>query len=115
MKNLNTCRINVMISNMDEAISFYSETLELDLKNRYGDHYAEIQAADLMIGLHPNSAKTTYGNNMSIGFGVLNFDETIEKLKSKDIQLKIEDDGWIRLAHFTDTDNNQLYLAEIKH
>ena len=27
---------------------------------------------------------------------------------------KMEQDGWIRLAHFTDVDGNQLFLAENK-
>lgn len=114
MENLKSCRINVMVSNMDEAVRFYSETLMLKLVNRYGDHYAEIQAPDLLIGLHPNSGKTIYGNNMSIGLGVFNFDATIETLKAKNIRFKEEDDGYIRLAYFSDTDGNQLFLAENK-
>ncbi|MEQ8623552.1 MAG: hypothetical protein RJQ00_13350 [Vicingaceae bacterium] len=114
MKNLKTCRVNVMISNMDEAIEFYQGKLGLELKNRYGDHYAEIQAPDLLIGLHPISEKTLQGNNISIGFGVIEFDSTIKELESKGIKIKLEQDGYIRLAHFTDLDNNQLFLAERK-
>jgi catechol 2,3-dioxygenase-like lactoylglutathione lyase family enzyme len=114
MKNLKTCRVNVMISNMDKAIEFYHGKLGLELINRYGDHYAEIQAPDLLIGLHPISEKIIQGNNLSIGFGVVEFDSTIKELESKGIETKLEQDGWIRLAHFTDWDNNQLFLAEIR-
>lgn len=114
MKNLKTCRVNIMISNMDKAIEFYQDKLGLELINRYGDHYAEIQAPDLLIGLHPTSEKIVQGNNLSIGFGVVEFDSTIKELESKGIEFNIEQDGWIRLAHFTDLDNNQLFLAERK-
>ncbi|MEZ5083064.1 MAG: VOC family protein [Bacteroidales bacterium] len=114
MKNLKTSRINVMVSNMDHAIEFYQEKLGLKLINRYGDHYAEIQAPDLLIGLHPTSEKVIIGNNLSIGFGVVEFDDVIEDLKSKGIEFSIAQDGWIRLAHFTDPDSNQLFLAERK-
>lgn len=114
MKNLVTCRINIMVSSINEAIEFYIDKLDLELVNRFGDHYAEIQAPDLLIGLHPRSSKTVYGNNLSIGLGVINFDSTVEEMKSKGIELTIEQDGWIRLAYFKDPDNNQLFLAERK-
>ena len=103
-----------MISNMDRAIEFYQEKLGLELIARYGDHYAEIQAPDLLIGLHPASENTVWGNNLSIGLGVLKFDSTIKELESKGIEFRLELDGWIRLAYFTDLDNNQLFLAERK-
>jgi catechol 2,3-dioxygenase-like lactoylglutathione lyase family enzyme len=114
MKNLKECRINVMVSNMEAAVSFYIETLELELINRYGNQYAEVKAPGLMIGLHPISKKVVKGNNLSIGFGVVNFDKTIEHLNAKGIDFKIEQDGYIRLAYFTDLDGNALFLAERK-
>ena len=101
-----------MISNMDDAIAFYQGKLGLELLNRFGDNYAEIKAPNLLIGLHPKSDNVKIGNNISIGLGVVEFDETIEDLKSKGIEFSIEQDGWIRLAYFTDLDGNQLFLAE---
>ncbi len=56
---------------MNKAIEFYQDKLGLQLVNRYGDHYAEIQAPDLLIGLHPTTEKVVQGNNLSIGFGML--------------------------------------------
>ena len=114
MENLKKCRVNVMVSNMEESVKFYSETLGLELLNRYGDHYAEIQAPGLMIGLHPSSDKIKFGNNLSIGFGVGEFDATLANLVSKGIEFRMEDEGWVRLAYFTDPDQNQLYIAENK-
>ena len=114
MDTLKNCRINAMVSNMDAAVDFYMGKLGLELVNRYDDHYAEIQAPGLMIGLHPTTEKITTGNNLSIGFGVVDFDLTVENLKTKGIEFSINQDDWIRLAHFTDPDNNQLFLAENK-
>lgn len=103
-----------MVADMDKSIEFYTNKLGLTLLNHYGNYYAEIQAPDLLIGLHPKSEKTVVGNNMSIGFGVKEFDLLIEQLKSKGIAIEIENDGYIRLAHFSDLDNNSLFLAENK-
>jgi catechol 2,3-dioxygenase-like lactoylglutathione lyase family enzyme len=114
MTKINSARVNVMVADMDKSVDFYTNTLGLKLLNQYGSHYAEIQAPDLLIGLHPKSDKTVVGNNISIGFGVKEFDLLIEQLKSKGIDLKIEVDGWIRLAYFVDLDNNSLFFAENK-
>ena len=100
-----------MVNNMDKAIEFYQGKLGLELLERYGDHYAEVQAPDLLIGLHPASEKTVFGTNMSIGLGVVDFDRTVDQLESKGLQLKITEDN-IRLAYFNDPDGNSLFLAE---
>ena len=114
MKGLISCTVTVMVSNLDKAIKFYVETLGLELKNRYGENYAEIQCPGLTIGLHPVEDEVNWGNNLSIGFGVNNFDDLTKSLMNKDVKLEIKQDGWIRLAHFKDLDNNHLYLAELK-
>src|SRR5580693_4764854 len=48
----------VFISNMDRAVRFYTEVLGLKLTNRFGDHWATVEAGKgLTIGLHPASPK----------------------------------------------------------
>jgi catechol 2,3-dioxygenase-like lactoylglutathione lyase family enzyme len=48
----------VYVSNMDNAVRFYTEVLGLKLTNRFGDNWATVQAGTtLVIGLHPWSAK----------------------------------------------------------
>ncbi len=112
MKNLKNCSVNVMVSNMERALAFYQDLLGLELANRYGDHYAELRASGLMIGLHPTTEPIVVTNGISIGFGVVEFDATIKDLEAKGLQLKVTRDGPIRLAHFSDPDKNQLFLAE---
>lgn len=49
----------VYVSNMDTAIRFYTEVLGLKLTNRFGNHWATVQAGkSLVIGLHPWRAPT---------------------------------------------------------
>ena len=66
MKSLKSCRVNVMVSDMDAVVAFYQGKLGLELLNRYGNHYAEIQTPDLLIALHPNTDKVKTGNNLTI-------------------------------------------------
>ena len=48
----------VFVSNMDNAVQFYTEVLGLRLTNRFGDHWATVDAGKgLTIGLHPASPK----------------------------------------------------------
>lgn len=114
MEKLQNCTVTMMVSNLKDAINFYTNTLGLALHRKYGDHYAEIGAAGLLIGLHPTSKRINPGDNLSIGFGVKDFDSTMASLAAKGIIFQVEQEGPIRLAHFTDPDKNPLYLAEIK-
>ena len=46
----------IFVSQMDRAVSFYTDTLGFDLVHRSGDHWASVDAGDgLMLGLHPVS------------------------------------------------------------
>ncbi len=112
MLKINNARVNVMISDMEQSIDFYVNILGLDLTNRYGDHYAELNACDFVIALHPTNEKIQFGTNMSIGLGVQDFDESISKLQELGVEFTFEQGGYIRLAHFKDPDGNQLFLAE---
>ena len=114
MESLVHCRINVQITDMNRSVEFYCDLLGLELVNRYGNHYAEVKGPDLLIGLHPSSNEIKVGNNMSIGFGVTQFDETVKQLEAKGLEIRVDTQDWIQLAYFKDPDNNNLYLAENK-
>ncbi|MEJ2247220.1 MAG: VOC family protein [Acidobacteriota bacterium] len=114
MKSLKTTTVTAMVADLEAAIVFYTETLGLELKMRYGDHYAEIDAGNMDIGLHPAESAVKKGNNLSIGFGVTAFDEVVADLEAKGIRLNVIQEGWIRIANFEDPDGNQLFLAELQ-
>lgn len=114
MKILKNCSINVMVSDLERAITFYQEVLGLEVKARYGGHYAELQGPGLSLGLHPSEGPIDPGNALSIGFGVTEFATSVKGLEGKGIAVRVTQDGPIRLAHFTDPDSTALFLAELK-
>ena len=112
----------IFVSQMDRAVSFYTDTLGFDLVHRSGDHWASVDAGDgLMLGLHPVSGhrpKPGTTGSISLGFNVNSpIDEVVATLQSRGVQFRgpIQDDadGGIRLAFFGDPDGNDLYLCEV--
>ncbi len=110
----------VFISNMDRSVEYYTGVLGLRLTNRFGDHWATVEAGTgLTIGLHPASpdypAPGTKGSTM-LG---LEIDEAIEivvdRLKDKGVKVKgaIIRGGSGNFAHFEDPDGNEIYIWEV--
>ncbi|MCB9035345.1 MAG: VOC family protein [Lewinellaceae bacterium] len=114
MEGLKRTTVTVMVSNLDTAVSFYTEQLGLKLIKRYGEHYAEIATPGFSIGLHPTSEPIIKGNNLSIGFGVGDLDLNLKRLQAKEIKYRVVQDGPSRLAHFYDQDGNPLYMIEVE-
>ena len=106
--------VTVMVSDMDSAVKFYTETLGLKLKNRYGDHWADVEGPGISLGLHPAGSNVKTGNNLQIGFKVNDLDKTVADLERKNVKFTVQDDNQVRLATFADPDGNVLYLAQSK-
>ncbi|MFG0283341.1 MAG: VOC family protein [Phycisphaerales bacterium JB039] len=111
----------VFVRDMDRAVAFYSETLGLKLRNRYGDEWAEIDAGGLAIGLHPPSAagpEPGAAGAIQIGLNVTEPIAAVMKiLQSRGVAFRgpVVDDGPVKLAFFADPDGNPLYLCEVGH
>jgi len=109
----------VFISNMDQAIRFYTEVLGLKLADRFGDHWATVEAGKgLTIGLHPASPKyPAPGTKGAVMLG-LEIDEAIEgvvdRLSQKGVLIKgpIVRDEPGKFVHLEDPDGNEIYLWE---
>jgi predicted enzyme related to lactoylglutathione lyase len=109
----------VFVSNMDNAVKFYTEVLGLRLTNRFGDAWATIDAGKgLTIGLHPASPKyPPPGTKGSMTLG-LELDEPIEKvvarLSERGVQFSttISSDDAGKFATLADPDGNLMYLWE---
>jgi catechol 2,3-dioxygenase-like lactoylglutathione lyase family enzyme len=110
----------VFVSNMDNAVQFYIEVLGLRLAERYGDHWATVDAGrGFTIGLHPASPKYpapgTKGGIM-LGLKVQSPLETVvQQLKAKGVRF---DDEIVRdeagsFAHLEDPDGTPIYLWEM--
>jgi len=105
--------VTVMITNMDRSVAFYTETLGLKLKNRYGEHWAEVEGPGITLGLHP-STKINKGDNLSIAFSVKDLNKAVAELEQKGIKFNIYKDDKVNLAFFNDPDGNTLYLAPVQ-
>ena len=111
----------IYVADMQRAVDFYHDTLELELLFRAGDHWAEIDAGGgLRLGLHPASehgpAPGAPGG-ITVGFVVDQpIAKVVAKLEMRGVKFQgpivVDEEGSLALAFFADPDGNPLYLAE---
>ncbi len=112
----------LFVSDMDRAVEFYTQTLGLKLRRRFGNHWAEVEAGpDLVIGLHPASEKSPAppGTAGSVQIGLMvdePLEEVISKLREQGVTFtgSVIDDEAGRFAYLSDPDGNTHYLWENK-
>jgi catechol-2,3-dioxygenase len=117
---INGGNATIYVSNMDHAVTFYTEVLGLKLTNRFGNHWATVQAGKtLVIGLHPWSDKYPRpGTKGSVQIGlVVSRDEPIGELADRLRQRGVEVSEVIESAeanyiHFSDPDGNPIYVGD---
>ena len=108
-------QVTLMVPDMAEAIRFYTESLGLRLKARYGDEFAVLEAPGLTIGLHPQPAASPLQSPaISIGLGVESVEVAMESLTARGIHFSgpIVEDPPIRVVHFKGPGAVPLYLVE---
>ncbi len=101
----------VPVEDMDRAVTFYRDTLGLDVTMQESD-WSEIDAGGLMIGL--NAREATHGG--TDGGAVISFqpdgsiEDELERLSSRgaSIEGEISDHPWGRILPFKDTEGNDL-------
>ena len=110
----------VFVSNMDAAVEFYTQVLDLKLSNRFGDSWATVEAGKgLTIGLHPASPKYPAPGTKGATMLGLEIDEPIDKvvarLKEKGARMigSIVRDEPGNFIHLEDPDGNEIYLWEV--
>ncbi len=108
------------VSNMDQAIAFYTEKLALKVKIRIADEWAEIEAGEgFTLGLHPaRPPATSVGTRGSINIELkmsMHLDEVVSKLKAECVAFEggIMNYQNVRLATLLDPDGNAILLAQI--
>ena len=106
--------VTIMVKDMNRSISFY-QSLGLALKNRWDNHYAQVTAAGITIGLHPTTEGLSQrSGNVSIGFTVDNFEETQALLKNLSIDAQSRQEEGGQFLHFADPDGTTLYFIKPK-
>jgi len=108
----------IFVSEMQRSVDFYTNVLGLRLVHRAGDHWAQLDAGGLAIGLHPasdrNPAPGTPGA-ITLGLALdVPIAEAVAALGAHGVEVRGPEpgDGGVRLAFFADPDGNPLYLAE---
>ncbi len=110
----------IYVSNMDNAIRFYTDVLGLRLTNRYGDHWATVLAGkSLLIGLHPwkqNVPKPGTNGSVQIGLVLspdLSIDAYADRLRSHGVEVSgiIESEAG-NYVNFVDQDGNAIYVGD---
>jgi catechol 2,3-dioxygenase-like lactoylglutathione lyase family enzyme len=110
--------VTIYVSDLQRAVDFYTETLGLRLVFHAEDHWAQLDAGDVQIGLHPASeAGPTPGTPgaITLGFALtVPIAEAIARLEAKDVAVSgaVPGGGGVTLAFFSDPDGNPLYLAD---
>lgn len=113
--------ITVMVSNMDASVRFYTEVLGMKLTNRFGDHWATVDAGrGLIIGLHPALPKYPAPGTKGGTLIGLEIDEPIQKvvdrLQAKGVRFLgpiVNDAGAGSFVDLEDPDGNFIYLWEV--
>lgn len=103
--------ITIHVIEMDTSVLFY-QSIGFDLKNRWGNHYAQLTAPGITIGLHPGNITTLGSGNLSIGFTTDNFEETIISLQQLSISASERKEEGGQFLHFSDPDGTALYFIK---
>ena len=107
--------VTVMVRDFEGAVRFYTDALGMDLRMRAGMDWAEVGVPGLTIGLHHASYDLgPAGGHGSIGLQVDDIDATVALLRSRGVQPSdIEDNGFLKIAHFHDPEGNPLYVTQL--
>ncbi len=107
--------LTINVRDMDRSIEFY-KSIGLSLSSRWGEHYAQLSATGIVIGLHPTAEEHMKGNsgNLSIGFTSDDFEGTRTMLQGLSIVVQERQEEGGRFLHFNDPDGTAIYFIQPK-
>ena len=107
--------VTIMVKDMGQSILFY-QSIGFILKNRWGNHYAQLAASGILIGLHPASDNNLLigPGHISLGFTTDDFEETKMQLNELSIAVTTRNEEGGEFLHFNDPDGTELYFIKPK-
>lgn len=107
--------LTIHVSDMDKSVDFYT-TLGFMLGQRWGNHYAQLTAPGLVIGLHPTRPHHIPGHsgNASIGLRTDDLQATKAFLDRLTIPYQERQEEGGHFLHFRDPDGMALYFIKPK-
>jgi len=105
--------VTIMVKDMDRSVSFY-ESIGFTIRQRWDNHYAQLAAPGITIGIHPTNENISNSGNVSIGFTTDNFEDTKDYLQSLAINTQSREEEGGKFIHFSDPDGTMLYFIKPK-
>jgi len=105
--------VTIMVKDMDKSVSFY-QSIGFTIKQRWDNHYAQLIAPGITLGIHPTKEGFINSSNVSIGFTTDNFEETKEQLSGLAIHTQLREEEGGKFVHFADPDGTALYFIKPK-
>lgn len=110
---INSCNVTIMVADIDSAVNFYTAIIGMNLKQRWGNYYAMVEAPGLVIGLHPANTVEPRSKDVSIGFLVNSLAEAEQHLQENNIVFTNSEGPGGKYAHFTDPWGTALYFMKL--
>ncbi len=103
--------VTINVKNLDESVKFYLK-IGFSLKQRWDNHYAQLTAPGIELGLHPSGMPAAPSDRprVSIGFTTTDFDQTKDELSSLGISVSERSEQGGDFLHFNDPDGTSLYF-----
>ncbi len=115
MEKLTATTVFFYVQNLDRAVDFYTNALGMPLKVRHGNHWAEVNAGTISIGLHPleeGEIVNTEGGG-TVSFAVHDLDSLVKRLKEQDATIgEIRNPPRGRFVMGKDSEGNSLHFIE---
>jgi lactoylglutathione lyase len=115
--------VMIAVSNMDQSVGFYKDTLGLPLKYKTNE-WTEFQTGATTLALHLSKSRMVpvtpqremVAGTSTIGFNVTDLDRTYRELKAKNVRFvmepKMREEEGIKLAVCLDPDGLEISISE---
>ncbi|WP_404450990.1 VOC family protein [Virgibacillus necropolis] len=82
------CVLTIKVHNIDAAVDFYTNTLDFNVSNHYGEKIVSLINPEFTIVLEENEEESLMsGNNVLLGLVSENVDEDMKMLLSKGVKM----------------------------